>query len=221
MSVQDKNYEKKYLKYKQKYADLKEMEAGAGFSMFGKSASASPSSSSNVFQLANMSNFKPTGNLFGNSTPEQLVIANRQKYQDSKLALNKATNNLEDAKLKENYANKAYNKDKNNANLSKLNAAENTRKVAETAVSSAKRNIEFAKGEYKKSKEVARKLKLSNAEKAVTEAQNKLNSAQKELENVQREEQDRLSKKAFKNSSSDSSRSSSPKLLTDGSVDDE
>jgi len=199
MSLQDNIYEQKYLKYKKKYIDFKDMVAGADLS----------------FKLPTLNK-----NIF-NNTPEQLVIDNRQKFQDAKLSFNKATNNVEDAKLKETFANKAYNKDKNNANLSKLNVAENTRKVAETAVSSAKRNIEFAKNEYKKSKEVARKLKLSNAEKAVSEAQNKLNNAQKELENVQREEQDRLSKKAFKNSSSDSSRSSSPKLLTDGSVDDE
>ena len=209
MSVQDQNYEKKYLKYKQKYAELKEMEAGAGFSMFGK-----PST-----QLTNVSTFKTT-NIFGNSSPDQLVVVNRKKYQDAKLALVNANKNLEDAKLKENFASKAYNKDKNNANLNKLNNAENVRKGAETAISSAQRNIDFAKNEYKKSKETLRNLKINNAQKAVDEAQKKLVSAQNELANVQKEEQARLSKKASK--SSNSSRSSSPQLLlTDGSAEDE
>jgi len=210
MSVQDKNYEKKYLKYKQKYAELKEMEAGAGFSIFNKTPST---------QLATVSSFKPTS-LFGASTPDQLVVANRKKYQDAKLASNKASKDLEDAKLKENFASKAYNKDKNSANLAKLNNAENVRKNAETAITVSARNIDFAKTEYKKSKENLRKVKLTNAQKAVEEAQKKLVSAQNELDNVQKEEQARLSKKASK--SSNSSRSSSPQLLlTDGSTEDE
>ena len=209
MSVQDQNYEKKYLKYKQKYAELKEMEAGAGFSMFGK-----PST-----QLTNVSAFKNT-NLFGTSSPDQLVVVNRKKYQDAKLASIKASKDLEDAKLKENFASKAYNKEKNATNLTKLNNAENVRKGAETAITAAQRNIEFAKNEYKKSKENLRNIKLGKAQKAVDEAQKKLVSAQTELANVQREEQARLSKKASK--SSNSSRSSSPQLLlTDGSAEDE
>jgi hypothetical protein len=155
MSVQDKNYEKKYLKYKQKYAELKEMEAGAGFNMFSKGPST---------QLVNMSTFKP-GNIFGSSTPDQIVVNNRKKYQDAKLALNTINKNLEDAKLKENYASKAYNKEKNSANLAKLNAAEKVRKDAQNAISAAVRNIDYAKNEYKKSKEALRADKLKKAHK--------------------------------------------------------
>jgi hypothetical protein len=208
MSVQDKNYEMKYLKYKQKYAELKEMEAGAGFSIFNRTPS------------SKILNLSAATNLFS-SSPEQLVVANRKKYQDSKLKLNSLSRDLEDAKLKEKFASKEYAKDKTAVNLTKLNNAENARKQAQTAITSAERNIEFAKSEYKKSKEVFRKLKLDNAEKAVTEAQNKLVNAQSDLNKVKQEEQDRITRKVNKNSPS-SSRSSSPiKLLKDGSPDDD
>lgn len=212
MSVQDKNYEMKYLKYKQKYAELKEMEAGAGFSIFNRAPSANK-----------MLNLSAATNLFSTS-PEQLVVANRKKYQDAKLKLNSLARDLEDAKLKEKFASKEYVKDKTAANLSKLNNAENVRKQAQTAITSAERNIDFAKSEYKKSKEEFRKFKLNKAVKAVDEAQTKLVNAQKDFEIVKKEEENRLSRKANKNSpsSASSSGSSSPiKFLKDGSVDDD
>jgi hypothetical protein len=179
MNVQDNNYKKKYLKYKKKYL----LEGAGILSNLNLSSISLPSLPNTSF------------------TPEQLVIKNRQKYEDSKLALNKANNNLEDAKLKENFANKAYNKDKNSVNLTKLNNAENIRKVAETSVISAQKNIELAKNEYKKSKETARKLKLDNAKKAVENRKNELKLAQDELARFKKQEEARLAKKANKSKS--------------------
>lgn len=194
MSLQDNNFEQKYLKYKKKYIDLKDMEAGAFTSL----------------KLSNINT-----NIF-NKTPEQLVIANRQKYQDARLAFNKVINNLEDAKLKETFANKAYNKDKNSGNLTNLTNAQNVKKLVETELSNAQKNIDLTKSEYVKSKEVVRGLKLTNAQKAVDNAKYELKLAQDSLDRFKKEEQDRLTKKANKANKNNSSRL----LIKDGSPTD-
>lgn len=194
MSVQDKNYEQKYLKYKKKYIVLKDMEAGANFSY------KLPTINENIF----------------NNTPEKLVIANRKKFQDAKLEFNKAINNVEDAKLKETFANKAYNKDKTNVNLSKLTNAQNVRKQAESEVIRVQKNIDLTKNEYVKSKETVRGLKLSNAQRAVDQAKYELKLAQDELNRFKKQEEERLAKKANKANKNNSSKL----LIKDGSPTD-
>lgn len=195
-------YENKYLKYKKKYLDLKDMEAGAGFSF------TMPVVKMPVLNMPIM-NTK-----FFESTPEQLVIANRKKFQDAKLALNKANHNLEEAKIKLKDAEKANNRDKNNISSKNLSNAQNAVKLAEVEVTKSVKNIELSKAEYVKSKGVARELKLSNAQKAVEQAKNELKLAQDELNRFKKQEEERLAKKANKIKNK-----STQLLIKDGKVD--
>ena len=192
MSVQDKNYEQKYLKYKKKYIDFKDMVAGADSSFIYKNI------------------------LSSSTTPEQLVIANRKKYQDAKLELNKAIKELEDYKLKATFANKAYNLDQKKENKESLSNAKAGVSRSEYLVNVTQKKIETAKAEYVKSKETVRGLKLSNAQKAVEQAKYELKLAQDELNRFRKQEEERLAKKANKANKN----KSSTLLIKDGSPTD-
>ena len=192
MSVQDNNYEQKYLKYKKKYIDLKDMKAGANSSFIYKNI------------------------LSSSTTPEQLVIANRKKYQDAKLAYNNAVKELEDYKLKVTFTQKAFNLDQKKENEESLKYAKAGASRSEYLLNVAQKKIETAKAEYVKSKETVRGLKLSNAQRAVDQAKYELKLAQDELNRFKKQEEERLAKKANKANKNNSSKL----LIKDGSPTD-